>query len=166
MQGAPVRPVEPPTTSTWPLENFVESASRRGIASNTPSAISPQSGSAGPPSGIPISITWTSPACCLPGAIHRPGLGRWKVAVATASIATSWTAPVEASTPLGTSHATTGASSSLSARIAERTGSRTSPENPVPSMQSTTTATSSSAAATKGCGSSPSRSRLTFASPL
>ena len=70
--------------------------------------ISPIAGSAGPPAGIPMSITVDLAGVrpC-PGAIHSPGLAAWKVTVASARTATPWTSPVEASTPLGTSHATT-----------------------------------------------------------
>ena len=35
MVGAPVRPAEPPTTTTVPLVNFVEAAPRRGTPSRT-----------------------------------------------------------------------------------------------------------------------------------
>ena len=56
-----------------------------------------------------MSMTSTSPACALPGSIHRPGLAAWNVAVAAARTAAPATSPVEASTPLGTSAATTGA---------------------------------------------------------
>jgi hypothetical protein len=45
----------------------------------------------------------------LAGAIHRPGLARWKVTVTSARTAGPATSPVEASIPLGTSTATTGA---------------------------------------------------------
>ena len=55
-----------------------------------------------------MSTTRTSPACCLPGSIHSPGLAAWNVAVATgAHRRRPATSPVEASTPLGTSQATT-----------------------------------------------------------
>ena len=52
---------------------------------------------------------------------------------------TAWpsTRPVPASTPEGTSQATTGASWSLIAAMAEAIGSRGSPLKPVPSMAST-----------------------------
>ncbi len=52
-----------------------------------------------------MSIASTSPACCLPGAIHRPGLAAWKVTVEMAFTARPPTSPLDASTPLGTSHA-------------------------------------------------------------
>ena len=89
--GAPVRPDEPPITNTLPELNFVDSGVRRGISASTPGPISPVSGSTGAPGGIPMSTTSTAPAWALPGWIHRPGLARWKVAVATARIA----APVD-----------------------------------------------------------------------
>ncbi len=55
-------------------------------------------------------MTSTAPACALPGAIQSPGLAATKVAVAAAHTACPATSPVLASTPLGTSAATTGAS--------------------------------------------------------
>ena len=55
-----------------------------------------------------MSIVSTSPACALPGAIHKPGLPAWKVTVAAARTAAPDATPVEASTPLGTSTLTTG----------------------------------------------------------
>ena len=87
-----------------------------------------------------MSITLTSPACPLPGAIHNPGLAAWNVAVAPARTASPAISPVEPSTPLGTSHATTTAPASaaaLIAAIAVEAGSRGSPENPVPRIAST-----------------------------
>jgi hypothetical protein len=66
-------------------------------------------------------------------------LGPWKVAVTAARTASPSISPVEAFTPDGTSQATTGASCSLIAAIADATGSRGSPSKPVPSSASTTT---------------------------
>ena len=60
----------------------------------------------------------TSPACALPGAIHRPGFPAWKVTVAAARTAAPDATPVEASTPLGTSTLTTGALAAFTASIA------------------------------------------------
>ena len=145
-------PREPPHTSTWPEANFVDSRPRRGMPSSTARVIRPIAGCTGAPRGMPMSITRTSPARPLPGAIHRPGLAAWNVAVTSAWTAAPCAAPVEASTPLGTSAATTGASRSLIASIAERAGSRGSPSNPVPRMASITTAAPSSAAGAEGLG--------------
>ena len=111
MQGAPVSPRDPPQTSTLPAANLFDSRPRRGIAAATRAEISPTRGSTGPPAGIPMSITCTSPACVLPGSIHSPGLPALKVAVARARTALPAISPVEASTPLGTSHAITHAPS-------------------------------------------------------
>jgi len=74
-----------------------------------------------------MSATCTSPACCLPGAIHRPGLAAWKVTVALARTAAPATSPVEACTPLGTSTLITGAPDWLIASIATATSPRGSP---------------------------------------
>ncbi len=81
---------------------------RRGMRPRTPGPISPATGSTGAPAGMPMSTTRTSPACSLPGLIHSPGLAAANVAVATARTAAPATSPVDASTPLGTSAATTG----------------------------------------------------------
>ena len=114
-----------------------------------------------------MSTTTTSPACALPGAIHRPGIAAWKVAVIVARTASPATAPVAASTPDGTSAATTNASAPLMAAMAAATWSRGLPEKPVPSMASTMTAAPSSAPAANGIGGSPGRrSRMTAASPV
>ncbi len=74
-----------------------------------------------------MSSVCTSPACALPGRIHNPGLAAWKVTVTDARTAAPRTTPVEASTPLGTSTLTTGASAALTASIACATGPRGSP---------------------------------------
>ncbi len=114
-----------------------------------------------------MSTTTTSPAYALPGAIHRPGIAAWKVAVIVAWTASPATAPVAASTPDGTSAATTNASAPLMAAIADATGSRGLPEKPVPSIASTMIAAPSSAPAANGRAGSPTRrSRIIAASPL
>ena len=105
-----------------------------------------------------MSITRTSPACALPGAIQSPGFAAWKVAVASATTATLDTSPVEASTPLGTSHATTTAPSApaaLMASMAPAAGSRGSPEKPVPRMASTTAAAPANSPAENGFADAP-----------
>jgi hypothetical protein len=115
---------------------------------------------------MPMSITWTSPACALPGWIHRPGLAAWNVAVATARTAGPATSPVEASTPLGTSAATTGAEAPFSASMALAAGPRGAPVAPVPSSASTSTPACSSRAASNGAGGRPgSRRSCSAASP-
>src|SRR5580704_706521 len=118
IHGAPVSPGDPPHTSTLPAANLVDSRPRRGISSATRAEISPTRGSTGPPAGIPISTTWTEPECVLPGSIHSPGLPALKVAVARALAAGPATSPEDASTPLGTSHATTHAPESPARLIA------------------------------------------------
>ena len=162
-----MRPADPPATSTAPSLNLVEPAARRGTASRTSGRISPAFASAGAPSGMPMSITRTSPAWRLPGDTHRPSLAEWNVAVAAARTAAPSTAPVEASTPLGTSAATTSAPVALIASIAPATGSRGAPEKPVPSSASTTAAAPSRAPAVKGAGAGPGRrARFSAGSPL
>ena len=137
MHGAPVRPREPPTTTTLPELNLVESTPRRGMSRSTPGVISPASASPGAPRGMPMSITVTAPACALPGAIQRPGFARWKVAVAAARTATPGTSPVLASTPLGMSAAITLPLAPEISSIARATGSFGAPLEPVPSRAST-----------------------------
>ena len=111
MHTAPVRPREPPTTSTWPESNLVEFGIRLGARPSTPSAITPAAGSPGAPAGIPISATRSSPVCAFPGAIQCPSLARWKLTVMSACTAVPSTSPVDASTPEAMSAATTGARS-------------------------------------------------------
>ena len=165
-QGAPVRPSEPPHTRTVPDANFVPSTARRGMRASASGPIRPTRASTGAPSGIPMSTTRTSPACALPGLIHRPGLEAWKVTVTSARTAAPATSPFEAFTPLGTSTATTGQAARLSCAIAPATGSRGSPSNPVPKSASTATSAPSRAPAASGRGAGPGRrSRLAAASP-
>ena len=155
MHGAPVSPVEPPMMKTLPEENFVELALRRGMSRSTPAPISPASGRAGPPRGMPMSTTSMSPAYSLPGRTHRPTLARWNVAVATQCTAAPATSPVEASIPDGTSQATTGARAASISSITLSAGSRGAPEEPVPSSASTITWARFSRAASKCTGPSP-----------
>ena len=84
-----------------------------------------------------MSIVRTSPAWALPGWIQSPGLAASKVTVIVARTALAQTAPVEASTPLGTSTLTTGAPEAFAASIASATVPRGSPAKPVPSSAST-----------------------------
>ena len=165
---APVRPREPPATSTWPEVNLVESGPRRGGSSSTPASISPPAGGAVTPSGIPISATRSSPQWRLPGAIRWPSFAAWKATVTVASTATPATSPVEASTPDGMSAATTGASPALIASIASAAGDRGAPPKPVPKIASTTAPEPASSSPTSpGETSRPgvsSRSRFAFAS--
>ena len=87
-----------------------------------------------------MSTVSISPAWLLPGLIHSPGLGAWKVTVAVARTAEPETVPAEASTPLGTSTLTTGAPFALIASIACAVGPRGAPSKPVPRSASTTAA--------------------------
>ena len=61
---------------TLPELNFVDIADRRGTSRRTPEPIKPASGRAGPPFGMPMSMTSTSPAYSLPGRTHSPTFGR------------------------------------------------------------------------------------------
>ncbi len=170
MHGAPVSPSDPPQTSTLPAANFVDSVPRLGISPVTRSSINPIRGSPGAPGGMPMSTTRTSPAWALPGAIHRPGLAAWNVPVARARAAPPATSPVDASTPLGTSQATTTAPrplASLIAAIALAAGSRGAPAKPVPRIASTIAAAPSSDPASNCRGGAPGRrAQLLAASPL
>src|SRR5436190_6792618 len=136
--GAPASPREPPATSTWPEVNLCQPGARLGRRPRAAAVSSPIGAATGAPRGMPMSATCTSPACCLPGAIHRPGLAAWKVTVAAARTAAPATTPVEACTPLGTSTLMTGVCAWLIASIAAATSPRGSPSKPVPSRASTT----------------------------
>ena len=94
-----------------------------------------------------MSMTCSSPVCCLPGAIQWPGLAAANVTVVLATTDTRAASPVEASTPLAMSAATTGAASTAIASIASSAAPRGSPSKPVPKIASTTTAASASAGA-------------------
>ncbi len=74
-----------------------------------------------------MSTTIRSPAACLPGAIQWPGLAAANVTVAVAATDTPAASPVEASTPLAMSAATTGPSKLASASIASFALPRGSP---------------------------------------
>ncbi len=153
-------------TNTLPEENFVEPAPRRGISRSTPPLTSPTWPLTGAPRGMPMSITSTVPACCLPGAIHSPGLARWNVAVAIARTASPSTWPVDALTPLGTSAAITRAFAALTAAMTSSAGARGAPSEPVPSSASTITCAPFRRASSNGSGDGPgSRLSISAASP-
>ena len=86
----------------------------------------------------------------LSGLHMETDLDPWNVAVAAATTASASISPVDALTPEGTSHATTGASCALIAAMADATGSRGVPSKPVPSRASTTAAEPSSRSASNG----------------
>src|SRR3989442_1377191 len=93
MVGAPVRPAEPPTTTTTPEVNFEPSRGRCGNRPSTRSEIRPARSPLGAPRGMPISTTSTLPACsprgplgvCLGTALRPAGVGR-RGAVARAAL--------------------------------------------------------------------------------
>ena len=148
MHGAPVSPREPPTTSTCPELNLVESSGPLcGGSSSTRPAIRPAPASTGAPAGIPISATRSSPVCHLPGAIQWPSFAEWKLTVVVAPTPTPSTSPVEAFTPDAMSAATTGAPQELIASIARSAGARGAPLKPVPKIASTTAPEQARAAA-------------------
>ena len=109
--GAPVRPREPPATTSTPgreLRAAAAAARDRGRARARRSARPARRRAR--PAGRRSRPPRRAPACALPGSTHRPTFGPWKVAVTSARTASASTSPVEASTPEGTSQATTGAS--------------------------------------------------------
>ena len=76
MAGAPVRPAEPPTTTTCPLVNFVEPApAARDAVEHAPARAGRRRPAPGPPRGMPMSMTRTSPARALARRDPQAGLG-------------------------------------------------------------------------------------------
>ena len=71
-----------------------------------------------------MSATTTRPACPRPGSTRSPGMSPWKVTVRAARTASPGTRPVSASTPVGTSSATTGPGWARSQATAPATASR------------------------------------------
>ena len=138
MRGAPVSPREPPATSTWPEENLVEAAPRRGSRRRTAGAIRPMSASSGPPRGDADVEHLDLARMSLARMDPQAGLGRVERDGRRARTAAPATTPVEASTPEGTSTLTTGAEQPSIAAIASPTAPRGSPAKPVPSRASTT----------------------------
>ena len=124
--GAPVRPVEPPHTSTLPAANLFESAPRLGIPAMHRVADQPDgrldTATVGGCRCRPPQPTGAA-SCPVRSTARawRRGRSRWRRA-RTAAPAIS---PVDASTPLGTSQATTAAAPApLIASIAPLAGSR------------------------------------------
>ena len=98
---------------------------------------------------IPIETASTSPAWNRPGATASPTFGACIVTVSSARTAAPATSPVEASTPDGTSTATTGTPAPFIRSINSAAARRGAPWNPVPKSASTikwAPSTSSSAA--------------------
>ena len=125
-------------TTTLPELNFVEPAPRRGTASSTPSPIRPIAGSAGPPRGMPMSITSTAPACALPGLdpqrrAWRRGTSPWRPRGPRRP------RPRRCSRrrPRGRRRPRSAAAAAFIASITDPAGSRGAPVVPVPSSAST-----------------------------
>ena len=101
---------------------------RPGASLVDPASTIPQTRSAS--SGIPIGATRTLPAWAAPRFVSRPILGRWKVTVRSARTAGSDGSPLERSTAVGVSTATTGTPAAAAWTIsstADRIGSRSCP---------------------------------------
>ena len=166
--GAPVSPREPPITTTLPEVNFVDAAPRRGMPSSTPWPMRPIAGADRARRRRDPDVDHLDRAGVgLAGRDPQPGLGRGgRSSVALARTASPSTSPVEASTPLGTSAATTGAAASLERRDRAAAGSRGAPEKPVPSTASTIPPAPSSRSGAKAPARSPgSRRSCSAASP-
>ena len=159
--GAPVRPREPPTTSTAPAEYLLSRSVRRGTTARIP-AVARRSRVGTP--ARPMSATTTSPAWKRPGATACPTFGAWKVTVSAASTAAPATLPVEASTPEGRSTETTGTLPAFSSPIASSASGRGFPAKPVPKRASTARS-AAPCSATKGTPASCARPSTTAASP-
>ena len=136
--GAPVSPVEPPITNTLPELNLVESgAAARHVVEHAVADQADRRARRARRAGCrcrsprrrrraPCRAGSTAPA-------WRGGTSRWRRRGPPAPA----TSPVEASTPDGTSAATTGAAAALIASITPAAGSRGAPVEPVPSSAST-----------------------------
>ena len=139
MRSTPARdvvPGEPPTTSSAPVVNLESPSRLRGTRSR--SAGSARTAFA-PTGSSPMFATSTSPAWARPGETTRPSFLAWNVTVRSASTAAPATSPVEASTPEGTSTATTGRPQALMRSIVFTASGRGSPWKPVPKSASITT---------------------------
>ena len=86
-----------------------------------------------------MSATTTAPAWSRPGATTRPTFGAWNATVHPARTASPATVPSDASTPDGTSRATTGQDAAFSAATAAPIAPRGAPVAPVPNSASTAT---------------------------
>src|SRR5690606_5549565 len=87
---------------------------------------------------------------------RRPTLSPWYVTVSAARTAAPGTRPVSASTPDGTSTATTGPVARPIQAIASATGPSGAPREPVPSSASTTTTPSPGGSPPRGATAIPS----------
>ena len=96
-----------------------------------------------PPAGSRSARRGSCPACAAPRRVSRPVFGRWNVTVRSARTAGSDGSPLDRSTAVGVSTATTGTPAARARPMtstADRIGSRRAPRTPVPSSASTTTA--------------------------
>ena len=135
-------PGAPPATSTEPALYLLSSARLRGTSARMSAVARRCAVSAG---SSPMSATTTSPAWKRPGATASPSLRPWNVTVSAASTAAAAISPVDASTPDGTSTATTGTPAALIRAIVAAASSRGSPRKPVPKSASTITSACSTA---------------------
>ena len=108
-------------------------ASRSGQSSLRPFAF-PRSASR------PSACTVTTPAASSPSPVRRPGFSAMNVAVAVARITGSWSAPVSASSPVGTSSASTGAPQARAQATSAAYSPATGRVRPMPNSASTTSA--------------------------
>src|SRR5262249_3550647 len=158
--GAPVNPRDPPTTSTDPARYFVDSGPLLGPPPRTAASSSECSCPAG---SRPIGVTCTDPEWNRPGATASPSLAAPNVTVAAARTAAPGVSPVEATTPDGTSTATTGFPEPLIRSIIRATSSRGASRRPMPSRASTITSGSPSSPNPSTTATSRPRSRSTRA---
>ena len=112
MAGAPVSPRAPPATTTVPEVNFEPSRRAVRVEARAPArTIRPGADGAGRAARhADLHHLHLTRVVARPAPRAGPTLEPWKVAVTSARTASPATSPEEASTPEGTSQATTGAS--------------------------------------------------------
>ena len=140
MSGAPTYPGAPPITSTAPAVYFEPPTAFGQAAASVSAPVRSVAAVAWSASrGMPMSATTTRHAALRPGSTAVPSLRPWKQTVTSARTAAPTTAPVEPSTPDGTSSATIVPIGGRIASMAWATAPRGAPRKPVPRRASTTT---------------------------
>src|SRR5690606_37054895 len=146
--AAPVYRSLPATIPTTPLRYLSVPVPGRGSMSRTDARSSAPTSGSGRYGPSPMSTSSTRPAYEAPGSTSSPVFHAPIVTVTPARTALPSTRPVDASTPLGTSTATTGAPARPSISASPAYGSRNAPETPIPTSPSTISSAFSTASRT------------------